>query len=548
VLYLALDRRESTMPTFALPRRTAAAAVALAFSIGPALAAPESADANPFASRIDAVIAARPKDNAPVPANLPNAALWGPYARIGGTFWYDRAAGSLKEYQWKLPGEQLLLTETTVDAQRQSTLHLNAFGDGILFNNGVENVAIAVPRPDVIVQPHGVTSRLVNRYVGDRRVMQMQELRNGQWIEVGAPGEMVRLSRAQGEAVRAMLEQERQVRQAQRSAAQEATMRADEQVFGVLARAAGNWRGEDGAVFVVTRPKDKQYYGATWFGPGGTTSTYTVSQGNGQLTGSRNTSDGVSEEASKVARLDDGAVMLAFGWLDSTTDRAFFIRDGKLQLAEGSGDGGRFVPEGRTFFSGTRMSDQEAAAFFVQRQAADRAQAAAQAAAAKEDDSDSGFSLLGTLAVVGGGLAAVAANGGNATQAVGAVMQSVAMANPESAMATTLAQQGQGLITGKGAGATAMVPGVTGAGSYATRPNMLAPSTCPGFTEANYRQKALSGGPDTQLATMCGQAFEYYTMYKRAIAQGYAEADANRTYQAHAQSAQVANSFARDAR
>jgi hypothetical protein len=37
-------------------------------------------------------------------------------------------------------------------------------------------------------------------------------------------------------------------------------------------------------------------------------------------------------------------------------------------------------------------------------------------------------------------------------------------------------------------------------------------------------------------------------MYKRAIAQGYSEADANRTYAAHAQSAQVANSFARDAR
>jgi hypothetical protein len=37
-------------------------------------------------------------------------------------------------------------------------------------------------------------------------------------------------------------------------------------------------------------------------------------------------------------------------------------------------------------------------------------------------------------------------------------------------------------------------------------------------------------------------------MYKRAIAQGYSEADANRTYAAHSQSAQVANNFARDAR
>ena len=42
---------------------------------------------------------------------------------------------------------------------------------------------------------------------------------------------------------------------------------------------------------------------------------------------------------------------------------------------------------------------------------------------------------------------------------------------------------------------------------------------------------------------MCGQAFEYYTMYKRAIAQGYSEADANRTYAAHEQSARVAEGF-----
>ena len=42
---------------------------------------------------------------------------------------------------------------------------------------------------------------------------------------------------------------------------------------------------------------------------------------------------------------------------------------------------------------------------------------------------------------------------------------------------------------------------------------------------------------------MCGQAFEYYTMYKRAIAQGYSEADANRTYAAHEDSARVANGF-----
>lgn len=66
---------------------------------------------------------------------------------------------------------------------------------------------------------------------------------------------------------------------------------------------------------------------------------------------------------------------------------------------------------------------------------------------------------------------------------------------------------------------------------------------CAGFTEENYRQRALASGPDVQINSMCGQAFEYYTMYKRAIRQGYSEADAERTYQAHVQAAANAKSF-----
>ena len=66
---------------------------------------------------------------------------------------------------------------------------------------------------------------------------------------------------------------------------------------------------------------------------------------------------------------------------------------------------------------------------------------------------------------------------------------------------------------------------------------------CAMMNEGNYRQVGVSGGTDVQLKTMCAQAYEYYVMYKRAIAQGYAEADANRTYAAHEQSARVAIDF-----
>ena len=84
--------------------------------------------------------------------------------------------------------------------------------------------------------------------------------------------------------------------------------------------------------------------------------------------------------------------------------------------------------------------------------------------------------------------------------------------------------------------------GSTAPGSYPTQPN-LATGSCAGFTESNYREKAVSGGGDQQLYTMCGQAFEYYTMYKRAIAQGYSQADAERTYDAHRQAAATASGF-----
>jgi hypothetical protein len=138
----------------------------------------------------------------------------------------------------------------------------------------------------------------------------------------------------------------------------------------------------------------------------------------------------------------------------------------------------------------------------------------------------------------------VANYGGSPEQVLGGALKGAQIANPNSQVAAALGAQGEAMITGGSTGATALSGAGGGAGSYPTRPN-LAADTCArvGMDEGNYRQVALSGGNDVQLKTMCGQALEYYAMYKRAIAQGYSEADANRTYAAHEQSAQVANSF-----
>ena len=72
------------------------------------------------------------------------------------------------------------------------------------------------------------------------------------------------------------------------------------------------------------------------------------------------------------------------------------------------------------------------------------------------------------------------------------------------------------------------------------QPN-LAVDACDGFNEVNYRQKSLADGNDEQLRTLCGQAFEYYTMYKRAVDQQHPEAW--RTYEAHQKVAAVLNNF-----
>ena len=76
----------------------------------------------------------------------------------------------------------------------------------------------------------------------------------------------------------------------------------------------------------------------------------------------------------------------------------------------------------------------------------------------------------------------------------------------------------------------------------------LAASPCADFgvTEDNYRQASLAPGNDLQMRTLCGQALEYYSMYKRAVAQGHPEAW--RTYDAHRQASMQLTGFDRERR
>lgn len=238
------------------------------------------------------------------------------------------------------------------------------------------------------------------------------------------------------------------------------------------------------------------------------------------------------------------------------------------------------------------------------RTAEESRQLAAENAARPQGKGGGGF--FGKLLMAGVGAAAVQGYGGTTEQALGAALKGAALGDPDNALAGGSGSPGEllgsvgglgsggggaggllggiiggaggggnggggaggllgGLLSGLAGGGGAKAAEIAGAGSlagaltegagagagagvgraagkYPVKPN-LAVRACAGFTEQNYRSRALSGGGDQQLLAMCGQAFEYYTMYKRAIAQGYSEADADRTYAAHKASAQVAQSY-----
>jgi hypothetical protein len=182
----------------------------------------------------------------------------------------------------------------------------------------------------------------------------------------------------------------------------------------------------------------------------------------------------------------------------------------------------------------------ELAAFDAEMSRAREARLLARQQAQAQRSSGGGGGLLGAL----GGAMLGAMAGGNTEQVVGAAMKGAAMVDPN---LSALDSVGNEMIGGTGAaggvGGLGALGGSAG-GSYPTRPNALGGSAaCSMMNQGNYRDVSLSGGNDVQLKTMCGQAFEYYSMYLRAIEQGYSEADANRTYDAHQQAALNAISF-----
>ena len=214
------------------------------------------------------------------------------------------------------------------------------------------------------------------------------------------------------------------------------------------------------------------------------------------------------------------------GWSYSRAEKR---RNGTLKEVNSSG----------TFKLVDEAAIEQLAAAYKRKQAQlAQQQAQQQAQAQAQRSSGGGGGLLGAL----GGAMLGSIAGGNTEQIVGAAMKGAAMVDPNMSALDSVGNEMIGGNTGSVGGLGSL--GGSAGGSYPTRPNALGGSAaCSMMNQGNYRDVSLSGGNDVQLKTMCGQAFEYYSMYLRAIEQGYSEADANRTYDAHQQAALNAISF-----
>lgn len=142
--------------------------------------------------------------------------------------------------------------------------------------------------------------------------------------------------------------------------------------------------------------------------------------------------------------------------------------------------------------------------------------------------------MLGSLLIAGVGAATVTAYGGSTEQVVGGALKGLQIANPENPTAGALGDLSGTLLSG--VDSSSIAPGGSGGGaaSYPIEPPVNLGEACAGFTESNYRALAVQApGDDAHLYAACGQAFELYQMYLNAVRQGYSQAEAMRTYQAH---------------
>jgi hypothetical protein len=462
---------------------------------------------------------------------VPNQAAWGLLASLAGTTWFDGI--QLNSYAWVVPGEEMEATVLTPEGQSTNKFLLSVNGDVVNFtSHDGKNARVAQGRPGItLIEYVNLPIRQVMRFTGDTILVAMEEMKDGLWVESMRTPPRTRVTDVQ------IAEQSAKIRG--KIAEHQQAADQDRKIWGDLKMLRNRYFvGSQHNRETVMMFKDKKIENKTLSG----FDSFVITN--------QNFDDNKWANYNIFIYYDSNInrIMLSNGY-GSKSDKIFVQNDGSVVF---HGMQWRLHPNGnlettigkydRVTSTFTPSQQPYVWSAYSAEKDSQRLASLAQARAAKKG----GGGLFGTLvgAAVGAGVAAV--GGMNTSDTLGVIAKGAAATSSDGGTAAALNATSDSFLGGSkltsGVGSTGSGGAINGGGAYATKPN-LAVSSCSGFSESNYRQRALQGGGDSQLFTMCGQAFEYYTMYKRAIAQGYSEADANRTYAAHEQSARVASGY-----
>lgn len=502
---------------------------------------------------------APPPESRPAPARARQAAVtkkgvvspkWGLWARLAGVTTRDEEGGAVRSYSWLEKGQVLEVERLAREDRGTSTFTLLDGGDvEVRASDGTSSAMSPDGKGNFVAA--SANGRWRYSFLGKKMIITEEKQDGAGWVPTGKV--QVRRVLAPGEIAKA---------KAAINAERMAFAAEVEKQWGVIGKIVGR-------SYLLKNPSaaDDAYGTWQWIEPGKSAQIQWFKVAtrapfaweklvrdsvSGTITGSNNLG-----KTAKVAV--DGAMVK---WHFATPDKPKeeLHRD-DLVSDEGYASESYTLKKGKKRDAATHRYQDVTALRFAdiasdtsQRMAAAaQKQAAAKLAAAQAPKKKSG----GWMGALGGAMLGAMA-GGDTSQIIGAAAKGAAMLDPGGAGSGALNTIGDTMISGGNSGGmgTTLGNAVTGAssgGNASASANghpygNLAEGSCSMMNLSNYRTVALSGGNDVQLKTLCGQAFEYYSMYKRAITQGYGHDDLMRTYNAHKDAAAVVNQFYAEAR
>lgn len=469
---------------------------------------------------------------------------WGFWSQLAGTSWLSDN-GSVYSYAWQTPGAVLTAEILTANEALNAVITPSPDGSTLALRLRAQTYVLQPQSDGSFLQPLSETQRSRYSFTADQMILTQEVLKEGIWYL----GQSARTTRRRMQASeiaghKAELAQRRQ---------EVATTIARD--WGVMPRLIGQ------KFLRVNRenPQNNTVVTFAWLDRGREAAAswnwLATGESAGWLKLTRDVATGRIEARNDrgmqgYASMSAGGRQMRVAWnptresqRSGTMITDYYLVPGGLQ------EDGYFLKNGSKLKSSvsihsivTGRSDEELRATVAQQQRS--AQQTAQANARKK----SGGGLLGVVQGAIGGATGVANAGGGGSEvmfggAVGAIAGGAGV-DPGTINTSMAAATQASAPSASPASGNALTGTRAAGGSYPTKENALkGKAACSMMNESNYQQVGLSPGGDVQLKTMCAHAYEFYVAYKRAIAQGYSQADAERTYVAHQQSALVAIRF-----